>query len=129
MFMEEVKDKTVYGEKPCVDAESTASVESAESTAEADESVKIEHEEAAETAEEDFSEKEAEDIDNGNSFETKELAALIEEAENRGYLRGRNEKIEELMSAPGMYCPQGLDEAGVPALPTTEILANMRRSV
>lgn len=31
------------------------------------------------------------------------LKKLIAEAEQRGYLRGRNEKIEQLMSAPGLY--------------------------
>jgi|GEM_PF-963733 len=30
------------------------------------------------------------------------LQAMLAEAENRGYLRGRNESIEELMSRPGM---------------------------
>jgi hypothetical protein len=31
------------------------------------------------------------------------LQARLEEAENRGYLRGRNERIEELMREPAMF--------------------------
>ncbi len=31
------------------------------------------------------------------------LLARLEEAENRGYLRGRNERIEELMREPAMF--------------------------
>lgn len=60
-----------------------------------------------------------------------DLDTLIAEAEQRGYLRGRNERIEELMQEPG--------ELEAPSAPATDspltggneilILNNMRRSV
>ncbi len=45
------------------------------------------------------------DIEEGSPLaaEKPSLEQLIAEAEQRGYLRGRNEKIEQLMSAPGLY--------------------------
>lgn len=47
--------------------------------------------------------------------------AQLAEAERRGYLRGRNESIEQLMQAPGMYerldAPQGeMPQAEIPFL-------------
>lgn len=129
MFMKEEKEKVEYGAKLSADAESgavgTSENEISDEPAGEPEEVVGESRESvggrAETA--------SEDVDNGNNFETNEVAKLIEEAESRGYLRGRNERIEELMSAPGMYCPQGIDERYDPGLPPTEILTNMRRSV
>lgn len=35
-----------------------------------------------------------------------DLAAMLAEAEERGYMRGRNERIEELMREPAPYCRQ-----------------------
>lgn len=32
-----------------------------------------------------------------------DIEALVAEAERRGYLRGRNERIEELMAEPGVW--------------------------
>lgn len=45
--------------------------------------------------------KGAEEEGNGRE-EEQEVAAMVAEAEQRGYLRGRNERIEQLMSEPGM---------------------------
>ncbi len=48
------------------------------------------------------------------------VAALVAEAEHRGYLRGRNERIEQLMAQPGVW------ETPKQQPP---ILSRMRRSV
>jgi len=127
--MEEEKEKIEYEAKLSADAENEAVGMSEEEVA--DESAEV-HEEEKNEPQESAADNEkiiSEDVDGGDNSETEEVAKLIEEAENRGYLRGRNEKIEELMSAPGMYRPQRIDESCVPGLPPTEILTNMRRSV
>lgn len=61
-----------------------------------------------------------------------DIAEIERAAEQRGYLRGRNERIEELMGAPGMWQPlqsarrdDDDDEEDAP----TPILRDMRRSV
>ena len=64
------------------------------------------------------------------AIETKpDLEALIAEAEQRGYLRGRNESIEQLMQTPsGFESPIGVkttdDTNGEPL-----ILSNIRPSI
>ncbi len=129
MFMKEEKKKIEYEAKLSADAENGAVGTSEKEVA--DESVEV-HEEEENEPQESAADNEkinSEDVDGGDNLETKEVAKLIEEAESRGYLRGRNEKIEELMSAPGMYRPLGIGENCAPGLPTTEILTNVRRSV
>jgi len=50
---------------------------------------------------------------------------LLQQAEQRGYLRGRNETIERLMAAPSMWQPaSGAPEAPTESVPT--ILQNIR---
>ena len=39
----------------------------------------------------------------GEVLTSERVAEMVEEAEQRGYLRGRNESIEELMRRPGMF--------------------------
>lgn len=60
--------------------------------------------------------------------EKPDLEALLAEAERKGYLKGRNERIEELMREPRMF--QQLTEPK-PSTPQTEesFLANMRPSI
>lgn len=41
-----------------------------------------------------------------------EIEQMVAEAEQRGYLRGRNEQIEQLMEAPTGYEPETLGEGG-----------------
>lgn len=41
-----------------------------------------------------------------------EIERMVAEAEQRGYLRGRNEQIEQLMEAPTGYEPETLGEGG-----------------
>lgn len=56
-----------------------------------------------------------------------ELDRLVSEAEERGYLRGRNEAVETLMSRPGHRKPaEAEDDDGEDAV---MILREMRRSV
>lgn len=114
MFMDKEMEEKENSEKPCVDAENEASAVAVEPDAEAGG---------------DASQENDGEIDNDNNSTTPDLAKLIEEAENRGYLRGRNAKIEELMAEPGMYCPLGVEERAGAGLPQAEILSNMRRSV
>lgn len=59
-----------------------------------------------------------------------DIEALIAEAEQRGYLRGRNENIESLMQAPGIY-ERPRDKPAAHADQTSEVLIlnNIRRSV
>lgn len=42
------------------------------------------------------------DDDGGHMLKALEIEALVAQAEERGYLRGRNENIERLMRQPGM---------------------------
>ncbi len=56
-----------------------------------------------------------------------ELDCLVSEAEERGYLRGRNEAVETLMNRPGHRKPaESEDDDGEDAV---MILREMRRSV
>ncbi len=55
-----------------------------------------------------------------------DVEALIAEAEQRGYVRGRNEKIELEMQRPSMWNGDVPEEGGAPQPP---ILNNMRQSV
>lgn len=55
---------------------------------------------------------------------------LVAEAEERGYLRGRNERIEELMKRPGVFEPSAEERSGGDRQkPEVMILNNMRHSV
>lgn len=58
-----------------------------------------------------------------------ELAAMLAEAEQRGYLRGRNEQIELAMRAPSLWHESAppCDDAAEELQPA--ILANLRPSV
>lgn len=60
--------------------------------------------------------------------EKPDLEALLAEAERKGYLKGRNERIEELMREPRMF--QQLTEPK-PSTPQAaeSFLANMRPSI
>lgn len=59
------------------------------------------------------------------------VVALCNEAEQRGYLRGRNEKIEELMAQPGLFQPlTPASSSGSSSGPSEVlILNNMRPSI
>ncbi len=50
-----------------------------------------------------------------------DIKALVDEAERRGYLKGRNEQIERLMASPGIWEPE--------PQPEPLILNRPRRSV
>lgn len=54
-----------------------------------------------------------------------DIEAMLAEAEQRGYLRGRNARIDELMSPPG----GAPDNAAPPASTEILILNNLRPSV
>lgn len=62
----------------------------------------------------------------GQDSET--IAQLVAEAEQRGYVRGRNERIGELMGAPSMWQPSGGDSDSR-GESQVMILDNVRRSV
>ncbi len=59
------------------------------------------------------------------------VVALCNEAEQRGYLRGRNEKIEELMAQPGLFQPltPASSTGSSSAQSEVLILNNMRPSI
>ena len=64
-----------------------------------------------------------------SSEKAPDIEALIAEAEQRGYLRGRNERIEELMKTPGQL---ERDNSGSPAdinIETVDILQRERISI
>lgn len=71
----------------------------------------------------------ADAADSTTSSDAPNIEQLIAEAEQRGYLRGRNESIKQLMAQPAMY--EQLNAR--PHQPSTDsevmILNNMRRSV
>lgn len=132
MFMEMERNDNENVTKPTADAEIVAQDMAAEVAAEA--AGDVADNDGAPSTEAEIGQsvaplEEPEAVDNGNGFDTAGLERLIEEAENRGYLRGRNARIEELMSEPGMYRPLGVEESGGAVLQQTEILTNMRRSV
>lgn len=61
-----------------------------------------------------------------------EIAALVAEAEQRGYLRGRNEQIEELMRIPPMMAPlhdARPDDPPLPEEPDFQFLSRQRVSI
>lgn len=61
-----------------------------------------------------------------------EIAALVAEAEQRGYLRGRNEQIEELMRIPPMMAPlhdARPDDPPIPEEPDFQFLSRQRVSI
>lgn len=43
--------------------------------------------------------------DSDEQGDGQDIASLVAEAERRGYIRGRNERIEELMAEPGVWEP------------------------
>ncbi len=57
-----------------------------------------------------------------------DLATLLAEAEQKGYLRGRNERIEELMSEPRMFQPLTKPNETEPR-PSEPFLSNLRPSI
>lgn len=57
------------------------------------------------------------------------IEVLVAEAEQRGYLRGRNESIESLMSSPGMYEHSAGESQRLPSSNEVLILNNLRPSV
>lgn len=63
------------------------------------------------------------------TLSAEEIAAMVAEAEQRGYLRGCNERIDTLMERPAMW--QQPAQAAAPADDDTEImiLNHLRRSV
>ncbi len=61
-----------------------------------------------------------------------EIAALVAEAEQKGYLRGRNEQIEELMRIPPMMAPlhdARPDDPPLPEEPDFQFLSRQRVSI
>lgn len=58
-----------------------------------------------------------------------EIAAMIAEAEERGYLRGRNEAIENALSGPGLWQLATDEGEPVDSLPEVPILQALRPSV
>ena len=54
-----------------------------------------------------------------------DMDELLRQAEQRGYLRGRNEAIERLMAAPSMWQPASGTSAA-PEEPVPTILQNIR---
>lgn len=67
----------------------------------------------------------------GNRFESEEFRAMLAEAEQRGYLRGRNESIEQLMRQPGMMEPLAVAEEGatIPDDNPPQVLSRIRPSI
>ena len=57
-----------------------------------------------------------------------EIEQMVAEAEQRGYLRGRNEQIEQLMEAPTGYETEALGEGG-PLQGEPMILGNLKPSI
>lgn len=57
-----------------------------------------------------------------------EIEQMVAEAEQRGYLRGRNEQIEQLMEAPTGYKTETLGEGG-PLQGEPMILGNLKPSI
>lgn len=77
----------------------------------------------------------AADVHNGNSIatcapaqEAPDIDSLLAEAEQRGYLKGRNERIEQLMKEPTMY-QQLAPAAPQPPKPSETFLSNLRPSI
>jgi len=60
---------------------------------------------------------------------TPEMEALIAEAEQRGYMRGRNESIEELMRRPAMLQTIPPADTTIPETDEPMILGNQRISI
>ena len=60
---------------------------------------------------------------------TADVEALIAEAEQRGYMRGRKERIEELMGEPGLLEPESRGAACGEEPDGVEILRNRRVSI
>lgn len=66
--------------------------------------------------------------DDDVSLNAADVERLVAEAEERGYLRGRNERIDEFMGAPALWQPS---HSGGGEMPATHvmILDNLKRSV
>ncbi len=82
--------------------------------------------------EEECTEQEMEkDCGNENEDENEgvDIEALIAEAEQRGYLRGRNERIEQLMDEPGLLERDGNGAPGETESEKVEILRHRRISI
>lgn len=64
-------------------------------------------------------------------FESEEVRAMLAEAEQRGYMRGRNESIEQLMRQPGMMEPLAVAEEGatIPDDNPPQVLSRIRPSI
>ena len=62
----------------------------------------------------------------GNKIDVAEIERLAEE---RGYLRGRNERIEQLMGEPGLWQPLHPSAPPDTAAPEPAILQNLRRDI
>ena len=62
----------------------------------------------------------------GGTIKQTEIEAMLAEAEQRGYLRGRNEQIEKLMASPQIE-EAGIEEAPGETYPM--ILSNIRPSI
>jgi hypothetical protein len=60
---------------------------------------------------------------------TIDIEAIERAAEERGYLRGRNERIEELMGAPAMWEPLHKGVPMTPEEPIPTILQDLRPGV
>lgn len=84
-------------------------------------------EEVQETAE--VTEPEAAEVTEPVTDGDADRDALIAEAEMRGYMRGRNERIEELMRQPGECVPDPAPEPAGHDGGEILILNNMRGSV
>ncbi len=74
-------------------------------------------------------EREEHRVESGETGQ-KSIEAMVAEAEMRGYLRGRNESIEELMKKPGESSKPLTPNPGLPpAGGTADILQRIRESI
>ncbi len=83
----------------------------------------VEETESEQQSEANEEKPETEDESNSDDMER-----LIAEAEHRGYIKGRNERIDELMSTSRMWQPEHTIPHAEGA-PQVMILDNLRRSV
>jgi hypothetical protein len=93
----------------------------------------LETPETAEQLDDDAESTEECDDDQQPTVTQEQLERLVAEAEERGYLRGRNESIAELMKRPGMFeradADSMSDSADSAGSSEVMILNNLRPSV
>ncbi|MBD5224715.1 MAG: hypothetical protein HDS68_01940 [Bacteroidales bacterium] len=87
-------------------------------------------EEAGQTAEENNCVNETESEETDGEKGVGDIDALLAEAEQRGYLRGRNERIGQLMEEPGLLeRDSNVAPAASPGEEKVEILRHRRISI